>query len=105
MDISQVGCSALRLALERNLISFPSQIPAFLKRSGGDTQERIAQLYFVRGWTVRNLCDRFCLSKAMVHKLLWEWRVRAVAAGYIQDICPEDLETFVRMKDETSMPS
>ncbi len=30
-----------------------------------------------------------------------EWRVRAVAAGYIQDICPEDPEVLVRMKDET----
>ena len=61
----------------------------------------MAQLYFALGWTVRSLCERYCLSKAMVQKLLSEWRMRAVGAGYIQDIHPDELEFLVYVKDET----
>ena len=103
MDISLIGNSALRLAVQRNLVSFPSQVPAFMNRPGHN-QERIAQLYFAGGWTVRSLCERYCLSKAMVQKLLSEWRIRAVAAGYIQDIHPEDLDILVHIKDDTDIP-
>lgn len=104
MDISLISNSALRVAIQRNLVSFPSQIPPLMKRPGGDSQDRMARLYFVLGWTVRSLCERYCLSKAMVQKLLSEWRVRAVAAGYIQDIHPEELDALVHMKDETDAP-
>jgi hypothetical protein len=101
MDISLINNSALRIAIQRNLVSFPAQIPALMKRPGGDAQERIAQLYFALGWTVRSLCERYCLSKAMVQKLLSEWRVRAIGAGYIQDIHPDELEFLIFVKDET----
>jgi hypothetical protein len=104
MDISLISNSALRIAIQRNLVSFPSQIPALVKRPNGDSQERMAQLYFSLGWTVRSLCERYCLSKAMVQKLLSEWRIRAVAAGYIQDIHPEDLDVLLQMRDETDTP-
>jgi hypothetical protein len=100
MDISLVGNSALRLAIQRNLVSFPSQIPPVTKRPRGDLQERMAQLYFARGWEVRQLCARYSLSKAMVQKILSGWRIRAVAAGFIQDIHPEDLDVLIRIKDE-----
>lgn len=57
-----------------------------MKRGSGDLQERIVQLYFVRGWTVRSICERYGLGKAMAHKLLAEWRIRAIESGYIQEI-------------------
>lgn len=101
MDISLINNSALRVAIQRNLVSFPAQIPALAKRPGRDTQERMALLYFTLGWTVRSLCDRYCLSKAMVQKLLSEWRIRAVGAGYIQEIHPDELESILHIKDET----
>ena len=100
MNISLIGNSALRIAIQRNLVSFPSQIPAFVKRPGDDTQQRIAHLYFSRGWPVRNICARYGLSKAMVQRLVSEWRIRAVAAGFIQDIHPEDLDVLIHMRDE-----
>lgn len=105
-NIALMGNSALRMAIQRNLVSFPSQIPVFMKRPGGDIQERIAQLYFERGWKIRLICERYRLSKAMVQKLLWGWRIRAVAAGFIQDIHPEDLDALIQVKDEpdTLMP-
>ena len=101
MDISLIGNSALRIAIQRNLVSFPSQIPAIVKRPEDDSQQRIAHLYFARGWPVRNICARYGLSKTMVQRLISEWRIRAVSAGYIQDIHPEDLDALIHMKDET----
>ena len=75
-------------------MTFPAQIQPFMKRTMGDLQERIVQLYFVRGWSVRNICDRYGMSKAMVHKLLAEWRIRAVESGYIQEIEPDCLSVL-----------
>jgi hypothetical protein len=103
MDISLIGNSALRMAIQRNLVSFPSQIPAFMKRPGDDTQQRIAHLYFGRGWPIRNICARYGLGKAMVQRLVSEWRIRAVGGGYIQDIHPEDLDVLIHIKDETEV--
>jgi DNA-binding transcriptional regulator LsrR (DeoR family) len=103
MNISLIGNSALRIAIQRNLVSFPSQMPAFMKRPGDDTQQRIAHLYFARGWPVRHICARYGLSKAMVQRLVSEWRIRAVAAGYIQDIHPEDLDMLLQVRDEAEL--
>jgi hypothetical protein len=100
MNISLIGNSALRIAIQRNLVSFPAQLPAFTKRPGDDTQQRIAHLYFSRGWPIRNICARYGLGKPMVQRLVSEWRIRAVAAGFIQDIHSEDLDALVRMRDE-----
>jgi hypothetical protein len=100
MNISLIGNSALRIAIQRNLVSFPAQIPSFLKRPGDDTQQRIAYLYFGRGWPVRNICARYGLGKAVIQRMVSEWRMRAVAAGYIQDIHPEDLDLVMQVKDD-----
>lgn len=95
MTLALLGNPLLRTAITRNLVSFPAQIRPFMKRGSGDLQERIVQLYFVRGWTVRNICDRYGMSKAMVHKLLAEWRIRAVESGFIQEIEPGALDKLV----------
>jgi hypothetical protein len=86
MNLALVGNSILRSAIQRNLVSFPSQIPALAKR---DSQGQIVLLYFVRRWPIRAICNRYGLTKATVQKLLSEWRTRAVSSGYIQDIHPE----------------
>jgi transposase-like protein len=91
MTLALLGNTLLRTAITRNLVSFPAQIRPFMKRTSGDLQERIVQLYFVRGWSVRSICERYGLSKAMAHKLLAEWRIRAVESGYIQEIEPGNL--------------
>jgi hypothetical protein len=108
MNISLIGNSALRVAIQRNLVSFPAQLPAVIKRPGDDTQhdtqQRVAHLYFSRGWPVRDICARYDLSKTMVQRLVSEWRIRAIGAGYIQDIHPEDLDTLIHVKDESEWP-
>jgi transposase-like protein len=95
MTLALLGNTLLRTAITRNLVSFPAQVRPFMKRSSGDLQERIVQLYFVRGWSVRSLCDRYGLNKAMAHKLLAEWRIRAVESGYIQEIEPGTLAGLI----------
>jgi hypothetical protein len=100
MDIALMGNTLLRSAIRQNLVSFPSQIPTLMRRQGGDVPERVVQLYFLRGWSVRNICERYRLNKAMVQKLLSEWRIRAVSAGYIQGIHPESLEALARTHEE-----
>lgn len=94
MTLALLGNTLLRTAITRNLVTFPAQIQPFMKRTVGDLQERIVQLYFVRGWSVRNICDRYGMSKAMVHKMLAEWRIRAVESGYIQEIEPDCLSVL-----------
>ena len=87
MTLPLLGNKLLRTALKRNLVTFPAQIRPLSKRAG-DLQERIVQLYFVRGWTVRDICDRYGSSKAIVQSLLAEWRIRAIESGYIQEVEP-----------------
>lgn len=57
-------------------------------------QERIVQLYFVRGWQLQSICERYQLGKSTVRKLLSDWKVRAIAAGYIIEIDAEALATL-----------
>lgn len=96
MTLALLGNTLLRAAITRNIVSFPAQIQPFMRRGSGDLQERIVQLYFVRGWTVRSICDRYGLSKAMAHKFLAEWRIRAVESGHIQEIEPGTLDGLTR---------
>lgn len=97
MNLALIGNTVLRAAIQTNLISFPSQIPAFTK--GGDEQKRIVLLYFVRGWPAKAICDRYGISKSMLRMLLSEWKIRAVAAGYIQDVHPELLAALAAGDD------
>ena len=100
MDFKLMGSAVLRLAIRRNLVSFPSQVPMLMGRGRRDNAERVALLYFVRGWPLRKICDRYGLNKAVALKLLAQWRIRAVAAGYIQDIDPETLEALARASEQ-----
>jgi hypothetical protein len=86
MSLALLGSSVLRTAIRRNLVSFPAQVPAFAK--GDERQKRIAVLYFVRGWEVREICERYGLTKSTVRKSIRDWTIRAVAGGYIQEIHP-----------------
>jgi hypothetical protein len=65
-----------------------------------DRLERVVQLYFVRGWSVRNICLRYQMTKPMVQKLISEWRIRAVSAGYIQEIDSENLQALARAYEQ-----
>jgi transposase-like protein len=85
------GNKVLRSAIQRNLVSIPAQFPLFAKQDAGELHARISQLYFVRGWSVKEIGKRYGMSGEQVRKSLSEWRVRAISSGYIQEIGPEIL--------------
>src|ERR1035438_1446332 len=80
------GNKILRSAVRHNRVSFPAQVPVFVKQQAGEVQARIAHLYFICGWTVRDLAARYSMNSEMTRKTLNDWRVRAISSGYIQEI-------------------
>jgi hypothetical protein len=89
MNLEEIGSRALRAAIQENRVSFPAQAPVFRKHSRSDVQWRISVLYFVRGWSIRALSDRYSICNARVQQILSSWRKYAVSASYIQEIPPE----------------
>lgn len=87
------GSAVLRRAMRRNVVSFPSQIPIFLKQPPADMQWRMVLLYFVRGWSSAKIAARFNVPAHWILKSLNGWSVRALALGYIQVIDPEGFAT------------
>jgi hypothetical protein len=102
MNMVLIGNNVLRSAIRENLVSFPAQIPTLTKWGG--VEERIVQLYFIRGWELRNIGHRFGLCKSTVRKIITDWKVRAISAGHIQEVYPEALAALVSgpaLADET----
>jgi hypothetical protein len=94
------GSAVLRRAVRQNIVSFPSQIQAFLRRPAADMQCRVILLFFVRGWTSIQIAMRFNVPKHVIRGILNDWSVRALALGYIQVIDPEEFAICCRMDDE-----
>ena len=94
------GSAVLRRAVRRNIVSFPSQIQAFLRRPAADMQCRVVLLFFVRGWTSIQIAARFGVPKHVIRGILNEWSVRALALGCIQVIDAEEFAICCRMDDE-----
>jgi len=105
MTLALLGNTLLRMAVRQNLVTFPAQIRSFAKRASGDLPERIVQLYFVRGWSVCCICNRYGLSKASVHKVLADWRIRAVESGYIQEVEPDSVAALIPQRTPKAGPS
>lgn len=78
----------LRAAIRNNAVTFPSQMVRLRNCADGGRSERIVQLYFVSGWPVRRICERYALNRTKVDGILNEWRRRAIAAGFVQEIRP-----------------
>jgi hypothetical protein len=97
------GSAVLRRAVRQNIVSFPSQIQAFLRRPAADMQCRVVLLFFVRGWTSIQIAARFGVPKHVIRGILNEWSVRALALGYIQVIDPKEFATCCRVDDEYSV--
>jgi hypothetical protein len=95
----------LRRAVQENLVSFPSQVPAFGKQSRPDLQQKLVLLYFVRGWTMGDIAKRYGLGRQRMGQMLTAWRIRAAREGYIQAIEPAH-PLFQRVRlEETSQSS
>jgi hypothetical protein len=88
--VEKLTNQAIRTAIWSNQMSFPSQVPVFEKQSRPDIQWRVVQLYFVRRWSFRHLAARYGVSPQRIMQIISNWRVRAMALGYIQEIPPAD---------------
>jgi hypothetical protein len=80
------GSVALRRAVRRNIVSFPSQIPVFLKQRPAGIEWRAVLLFFVRGWSSPRVAARFHVPVHQIWQILEDWSVRALALGYVQVI-------------------
>ena len=83
------GSIVLRRAIRRNIVSFPAQIPVFLKQRDAGAQWRAVILFFVRGWSSPRIAMRFQVPTHRVWQILEDWSVRAWALGYVQVLDPE----------------
>lgn len=88
-DLALFGNRTLQFLVRSNLVCFPAQAPVFGQKSRRDLQWRLAVLYFIRGWSTRSIADRYGLTRERCGQIISDWRIRAVALGYIQDVAPE----------------
>jgi hypothetical protein len=83
-----LGNRSLQTAVRGNLASFPSQAPSFGKYPLKQIQWRLAVLYFVRGWSQRELARRYGVSARRCGQIISDWRIHAVGLGCVEDIRP-----------------
>ncbi len=88
-DLALLGNRALQTAIRRNLVCFPAQAPEFGRPPRREFQWRLAVLYFVRGWSTRQIAERYGLTRERCGQIISDWRIRAVNMGYIQDVTPD----------------
>ncbi len=79
----------LREAIRNHQVSFPSQLPTFSKHTRPDLQRKLAQLYFICGWSGPKIRARYGLGAQRLQQILSTWKNRAVELGYIQVIPPD----------------
>jgi hypothetical protein len=101
IELALLGNRTLQTLVRGNFVCFPSQAPVFGQKSRRDLQWRLAVLYFVRGWSTRTIADRYGLTRERCGQIISDWRIRAVALGYIQDVTPEGTD-LVRLADSHS---
>ena len=87
----EIDIRCLREAIRANCVTFPSQVPTFLKHDRPDLQRKLAQLYFVLGWNCKTIGARYGLAPSRVGQILNAWKRRAVKTGYIQQIPPSEV--------------
>jgi hypothetical protein len=88
MDLTILRNHQLQEAVRLNLVSFPSQAPVYRRQPRADIQWRLAVLYFVRGWSLADVANRYRMSRERAGQIIKAWRILCVEGGYIQEIPP-----------------
>jgi hypothetical protein len=88
MELSAVRLDLLQSAVRNNEVSFPAQVPVFVKHATPQLQCHVVQLYFVSGWSCQDIARRYGFARNYIWQIVNEWRRHAVALGYIQEIPP-----------------
>ncbi len=89
LDLAELGNRCLRAAVQRNMVCFPAQAPVFIRQSRMDIQWKIAVLYFVQGWSMDQIAQRYGVKRQRAGQIITAWRKCAVKQGYLQVIEPE----------------
>ena len=90
MEITHMGLRRLRVAIQNQEISFPSQVPAFACQSRSEIQWRLVELYFIRNWSCADLGHRYGVTMERARQLISQWVQRATVLGYLQEIPSPD---------------
>jgi hypothetical protein len=88
LKIDKMRLTALRKAVRGNRVSFPSQVPLFVRNASADVQRRAVQLYFLCGWSCRKIAKRYGYSGFYIWQIVSDWKRHAVSLGYLQAIPP-----------------
>jgi hypothetical protein len=89
VNIDRMSLLQLRAAIQKNEVSFPSQIPTFACQSRADVQWRLVELYFVRNWSCSQVGERYGVTLERARQLIKNWVERAISLGYLQEIPAE----------------
>jgi hypothetical protein len=88
MELDSVRLDLLQSAIRANEVSFPSQVPVFVRHAPPALQCRVVQLYFIHGWSCGKIAKRYGFVRNYIWGVVNEWRRHAVSLGYIQVIPP-----------------
>lgn len=81
---------AVRTAIRKHRLSFPSQVPVFSHLHRPEIQWRIVLLYFVRGWSQLRIGRRYGMTTRRVGQLARQWARQAIELGYVDHIPPAE---------------
>jgi hypothetical protein len=93
VNLEKLRLDQLQEAIRANLVTFPSQVPVFIRHSDGKQQCHVVLLYFVRGWSCDRIAKRYDVTRQHIWLIVSEWRRHAVALGYLQVIPPLEVLT------------
>lgn len=100
--LGEDGNRVLRAGIKGNLVTFPAQVPTFKTVTRPDIHAKMAFLYFVRGWSMSQIADRYRMGRQRVGQIITQWRIRAVASGCVQVIDEAALIPFLQIEPDRS---
>ena len=105
-DAGTLPLARLRREIRENRVSFPSQVPLFVRTAPSDLQCHSVQLYFLRGWSCQKIATRYGYSRFYIWQIVNEWKRHAIALGFVQVIPPPralaDLKTAIAATYESA---
>jgi hypothetical protein len=104
LNIERVRLDQLQEAVRANQVSFPSQVPVFVRQGHGQLQCHVVLLYFVMGWSCDKIAKRCRFTRQHIWQILNEWRRHAVALGYLQVIPPLEVMSPLRPSLAAQVP-
>jgi hypothetical protein len=90
MPSEQWDLRSLRAAVWQHRVSFPAQIPTFRRQHRKDVQWRAVILYFVRGWPLQRIAERYGVTHKRIGQMVRGWAVAALDQGYLACIPGEE---------------